>query len=238
MSLCVKKYGLGICTLLALACLLYPTAAAAAPKAVTFAKSGYMLLPDNWTVQSTQMLTAAVDDAKEQLGLNVDSKSLFYANKRNAQGEEMAAVVVEEAQASPLNNNLIPLLLPEEKENMYTSVRMVLTGAFSMAGADMEVTETAFKDFGRYHTLIASGRQTAGHKPINVHMVYYFLPERTVLLVATAQSEFAKELNRDFTIIMESFDPDKSYLPVNPPDREEGEELTAYLSRIYGEKDE
>ncbi len=224
--------------LFALACVFYPTSAAAAPKAVTFAQSGHLLLPDNWTVQSTQTLSAAVAEAKEQLALAVDSKSLFYASKRDAQGEEIATIVVEEAQPAPVNNNFIPLLLPEEKEIMYTSVRMALTGAFNMTGADMEVTEISFKDFGRYHTLIASGKQTAGHKPINAHLVYYFLPERTVLLVAMVQVEVARELNSDFTLIMDSFDPDTNYQPVTPPDRADDEDLTAYLSRVYGESND
>lgn len=224
-------------TLLAAALLLMAALPAgpaeAAPRKVTIAPSGSLLLPEGWTVTDPAVAAKQIHEAKENLGITISSSTVFFAVKNNPNQEQLACVALERTQASPLNNNIIPLLTPEEKEEVYANMRLVMSGAFQMAGAPVEITETTFKDFGRYHTLIMSLQQPGGHNPVNSHVVYYFLPEATHILTVVYNAEAAKELNPDFTAIMNSFDPDGGYEPTPAPARKDGENLHDYLGRIY-----
>jgi hypothetical protein len=174
-----------------------------------------------------------VAEAKEALGVSTSSDTVFFAVKNNSSGEPIASISLERTQAAPLNNNIIPLLTPEEKEEVYANVRLVMAGLYKRAGINVDITETTFKTFDRYHTLIVSLRQSERHNPSEAHVVSYFLPDQTHLLTATYSVEAVRELNPDFTIIMDSFDPDKEYQTAPAPAREEGENLADYLSRIY-----
>lgn len=221
---------------LILLCLLLAAPALAAPRKVTIDPAGSLLLPQGWTVMDPSVAAKQVTAAKEHMGIAVSSNTIFFAVKNSPSQEQPAGIVLERSQASPLNNNIIPLLTPEEKEEIYANTRLLLTGAFKMAAAEVKITETTFKTFGRYHTLIVSMREAGGHSPTDSHLVYYFLPEATYILTVTYNSGAANELNPDFAVIMDSFDPDSGYQPATPPARKEGEALHDYLSRIYEAK--
>ena len=112
-------------------------------------------------------------------------------------------------------------------------MRLIMAGAFKQMQTPMDVTETTFKTFGRYHTLIMSLRQPEGHNPLTVHVVYYFLPKNAHILTVAYNTDAAKELNPDFAVILDSFDPDSGYAPAAPPARKAGENLAEYLGRVY-----
>ena len=228
----VKHPALSVLSFILL-CLLLAAPTLAAPRKVTIDPAGSLLLPEGWTVMDPGAAAKEVAGAKERMGINVSSNTAFFAVKNNPTQGQPACIVLERAQASPLNNNIIPLLTPEEKEEIYANTRLIMTGAFKMAGQEVEITETTFKTFGRYHTLIISMRQAAGHNPTDSHLVYYFLPESTHILTVTYSAGAVKELNPDFTVIMDSFDPDSAYQPAQAPARKEGESLHDYLGRVY-----
>ncbi len=222
--------------LLAAALLLAVTLAGpapAAPRKVTIDPSGSLLLPQGWTIMDPGAAAKQVSEAKERMGIALSSNTVFFAVKHSPTMEQSACIVLERTQASPINNNIMPLLTSEEKEEIYANTRLIMTGAFKMAGQEVEITETTFKTFGRYHTLIISMRQAAGHNPTDSHLVYYFLPESTHILTVTYSAGAVKELNPDFTVIMDSFDPDSAYQPAQAPARKEGESLHDYLGRVY-----
>ncbi len=207
--------------------------ATAAPHKVSIAPAGSLLLPEGWTVTDPAAAAKQITAAKESMGLSISSNTVFFAVKNNPSMERIACIALERTQASPLNNNIIPLLTPEEKEEVYANMRLVMSGAFQIAGTAVEITETTFKTFGPYHTLIMSLKQPEGRTPVNSHVVYYFLPEATHILTVVYNADAAKELNPDFTAIMDSFNPDSGYEPVPAPARKDGEDLHDYLSRIY-----
>ena len=207
--------------------------ALAAPRKVTIDPAGSLLLPQGWTIMDPGIAARQVTEAKEHMGIALSSNTVFFAVKNSPTMEQLACIVLERTQASPVNNNIIPLLTPEEKEEIYANTRLIMTGAFKMAGQEAEITEIAFKTFDRYHTLIISMRQAAGHNPTDSHLVYYFLPESTHILTVTYSAGAVKELNPDFTVIMDSFDPDSAYQPAQAPARKEGESLHDYLGRVY-----
>ncbi len=217
-----------------LAALLLPCPALAAPSKVNIAPSGSLLLPAGWTIADPTLAAKYAAEAKEKLGMPISSNTVFFAIKNNATAQQIACIALERTQPSPLNNNIIPLLTETEKEEVYANMRLVMTGVFKQTQSPTEITETTFKTFGRYHTLITSMRQTQGHTPLNSHVVYYFLPKETHILTVVYNSDAAKELNPDFTVILDSFDPDSGYAPAAPPPRKEGETLPDYLGRIYG----
>ena len=220
--------------ILLLTALLLPRHALAAPSKVNIAPSGSLLLPAGWTISDPTLAAKSVAEAKEKLGMPISSNTVFFAIKNNANAQQIACIALERTQPSPLNNNIIPLLTEMEKEEVYANMRLVMTGVFKQTQSPTEITETTFKTFGRYHTLITSLRQTQGHTPLNSHVVYYFLPKETHILTVVYNSDAAKELNPDFTVILDSFDPDSGYTPAAPPPRKEGEALPDYLGRVYG----
>ena len=197
-------------------------AALAEPRKVTIAPAGSLLLPEGWTIADPTLAAKYVAEAKEKLGMPISSNTVFFAIKNNANAQQIACIALERTQPSPLNNNIIPLLTEMEKEEVYANMRLVMTGVFKQTQSPTEITETTFKTFGRYHTLITSLRQTQGHTPLNSHVVYYFLPKETHILTVVYNSDAAKELNPDFTVILDSFDPDSGYTPAAPPPRKEG----------------
>lgn len=203
------------------------------PRKVTIAPAGSLLLPEGWTIADPALAAKYVAEAKESLGMPISSNTVFFAIKTNAQGEQIACIALERTQPSALNNNIIPLLTPEEKEEIYASMRLILAGAFKQMQTPMDITETTFKTFGRYHTLIVSMRRPEGHNPLTVHVVYYFLPKDAHVLTVAYSTGAAKELNPDFAVILDSFDPDSGYAPAAPPDRKAGENLAEYLGRVY-----
>ena len=69
-----------------------------------------------------------------------------------------------------------------------------------------------------------------------MHVVYYFLPKEAHILTVAYNADAAKELNPDFAVILDSFDPDSGYAPAAPPDRKAGENLAEYLGRVYAEE--
>ena len=211
-------------------------AALAEPRKVTIAPAGSLLLPEGWTIADPTMAAKYVTEAKESLGMPISSNTVFFAIKTNARMEQIACIALERAQASALNNNIIPLLTPDEKEEIYASMRLIMAGAFKQMQTPMDVTETTFKTFGRYHTLIMSLRQPEGHNPLTVHVVYYFLPKNAHILTVAYNTDAAKELNPDFAVILDSFDPDSGYTPVTPPARKDGEDLAGYLGRVYADE--
>ena len=204
---------------------------------VSIAPAGSLHLPPGWMVTDPSAAGKQVASIEERLGLPpAKSSTVFSAIKSSPATGWLAEMVLERSDPSPLNNNLIPLLTPEEKTEIYDLTRLSLTGGLKMAEAAMEITETTFKTFGRYHTLIVSLRGSEGAVPVKTHVVYYFLPEQTHLLSVTYKAEAAKELNPDFTMIMDTFDPDAQYTPVAPPPRKDGEKLNDYLARIYAQQ--
>ena len=211
-------------------------AALAEPRKVTIAPAGSLLLPEGWTIADPTLAAKYVAEAKESLGMPISSNTVFFAIKTNARMEQIACIALERAQASALNNNIIPLLTPEEKEEIYANMRLIMAGAFKQMQTPMDITETTFKTFGRYHTLIMSMRQPEGHTPFTVHVVYYFLPKEAHILTVAYNTDAAKELNPDFAVILDSFDPDSGYTPVTPPARKDGEDLAGYLGRVYADE--
>lgn len=208
--------------------------ATAEPLSVSIAPNGSIKLPTGWIIMDSAELAGRINQTKESLSLPISSSTAFFAVKKNPAGEQIAAISLERAQAAPLNSNIFPLLSPEEKQELFNSVRMVVTSAFTLAKSPMEITDITTKSFGRYNTLIVSGKQSDGHNPTDFHLIYYFLPNDTYIFSVLCRSDSAKELTQDFNLIMSGFDPDKSWQPTRPPERKSGESLPDYLSRIYG----
>lgn len=229
----LRRAGGFILAVLLLAAVCPAAPATAEPRKVTIAPAGSLLLPEGWTIADPAVAAKYVAEAKEGLGMPISSNTAFFAIKNNARAEQIACITLERTQASVLNNNLIPLLTPEEKEEVYANMRLIMAGAFRQMQMPLDITETTFKTFGRYHTLIMSMRQPGGHTPLTVHVVYYFLPKEAHILTAAYNTDAAKELNPDFSVILDSFDPDNGYTPATPPARKDGEDLAGYLGRIY-----
>lgn len=231
------RAGLGLATLtlalLVVGFVALPAPALADPHKVTISPAGSLLLPEGWRVMDPGLAAKQISETKEKLNIAISSNTAFFAVKNNATMDWIAIIALERTQASPLNNNIIPLLTPEEKEEVYANMRLVMTGIFKMAEAPVEITETTFKTFGRYHALIMSMRQAREGTPLETHVIYYVLPKETHILTVVYRADAGKELNPDFSVIMDSFDPDSSYQPEPPPARKEGEVLYDYLDRIY-----
>ncbi len=180
------------------------------------------------------LLAEQLKQAKGSAGLPISADTAFFAAKNNPAGEQIAVISLERTQPAPLNSNILPLLSQEEKRELFNSIRMVVLGAFNQAEPRLNITDITTKTFGRYNTIIVSGKQDEGHNPMDFHLVYYFLTAETQIFSVAYRSDFAKGLNQDFSLIMDSFDPDKTWRPTPPPERKSGEALHDYLSRIYG----
>ena len=115
---------------LLLAAIFSAVPALAEPRKVTIAPTGSLLLPEGWTISDPALAAKYVTEAKEGLGMPISSNTVFFAIKNNAQAEQIACIALERTQASALNNNIIPLLTPEEKEEIYANMRLIMAGAF------------------------------------------------------------------------------------------------------------
>ena len=117
----VKHPALSVLSFILL-CLLLAAPTLAAPRKVTIDPAGSLLLPEGWTVMDPGAAAKEVAGAKERMGINVSSNTAFFAVKNNPTQGQPACIVLERAQASPLNNNIIPILTPEEKEETIADI--------------------------------------------------------------------------------------------------------------------
>lgn len=231
---CKHRFAVALFTALILFFVLNAPLLQAEPLNVAIAPSGTIKLPPGWVIMDSALLAEQLKQAKGSAGMPISSNTAFLAAKNNPSGEQIAVISLERTQPAPLNSNILPLLSQEEKRELFNSIRMVVLGAFNQAEPPLDITDITTKTFGRYNTIIVSGKQNEGHNPMDFHLVYYFLTNETHIFSVAYRSDFAKSLNQDFSLIMDSFDPDKTWRPTPPPERKPGEALHDYLSRIYG----
>ena len=231
-----------ICLLLA-ACA-HKNAAQRGLNAFPVAPGMTIFLPDGWKTGDTANYNAAMDNLGAQMPIAIPKgTALFCANRATPEGKPAAMVGISRSSFPGLGNEVLRGLTPDEKQQLLQAMNFIMQGMSAQLKMPLLITESGFKNVGRYEILQFSGQneQVEGKVPgwesllMRFHIAFFFLPENAVVLTYINMPQNAPGAEEEFARILTAFEPDAAYKPAPPPARLGGELMPQYMLRAGGQ---